>query len=85
MLVTSFLTPPPTLSEDSPWRNYDPLEALKQNTLFSEVIGVQWQAFRTEGQTRAQLEQAGFTPDNIQFRYDSQGMFPTVIAKKSGR
>lgn len=79
-LVTSFLTPPPALSLESTWKNYATEDALKQKVLFSEIIGVQWQTFRTETQTRAQLEAAGFKV--AQVRYDSQGMFPTIVAEK---
>lgn len=79
-LITSFLTPPPALSPESPWKNYSAKDALKQKVLFSEIIGVQWQTFRTETQTRAQLEAAGFKV--VEVRYDSQGMFPTIVAEK---
>jgi SAM-dependent methyltransferase len=79
-LITSFLTPPPALSLESTWINYSTDDALKQKILFSEVIGVQWQTFRTETQTRAHLKAAGFKV--VEVRYDSQGMFPTVVAEK---
>ena len=39
-----------------------------------------WQKFRTESQTREQLKEAGFRV--LEVIYDSQGMFPTVIAAK---
>lgn len=80
ILVTSFLTPPPLLSKDSPWRNYNPGDVLKQKALFGDIIEASWQSFRTESQTRQQLEEAGFKVTDI--IYDTQYMFPTVVAKK---
>jgi SAM-dependent methyltransferase len=79
-LITSFLTPPPTLSPSSTWRNYEVKDILQQKAIFSDILQVKWQVFRTEDQTRAQLEHAGFKVLDV--IYDSQGMFPTVIAQK---
>nr|WP_197422119.1 class I SAM-dependent methyltransferase [Massilia sp. H27-R4] len=81
-LVTSFLTPPPTLSAQSPWKmsEIDPQALALQFVLFVRVIEVKWSAFRTHDQTRAQLEQAGFT--DIRFVDDRASMFPTVVAHK---
>jgi SAM-dependent methyltransferase len=80
ILVTSFLTPPPALSEKSTWKNYDKENAIKQKAIFSDVIGVAWQSYRDEETTRKQLEYLGFK--DVEFIYDSQGIFPTVVAKK---
>lgn len=80
ILITSFLTPPPSLSKESSWKNVSPHDALKQKVIFSDIIGVTWQAFRTENKTCQQLEEAGFKV--IEVIYDSQGIFPTVVAKK---
>jgi SAM-dependent methyltransferase len=74
-LVTSFLTPP------SVWKNYSKDDALKQKALFGDVIQAKWQTkFRFDAETRAQLQAAGFT--DITVIEDSQGIFPTVVAKK---
>lgn len=83
-LVTSFLTPPPTLSPESPWKmaELDPAALALQFLLFVRVIEVKWSAFRTHAQTRAQLEQAGFV--DIRFIDDRASMFPTVVARKPG-
>lgn len=80
ILITSFLTPPPSLSEESPWKNVNPQDALKQKVIFGEIIGVAWQVFRTEEKTRKQLGEAGF--EVLEVIPDSQGIFPTVVAKK---
>ena len=80
ILITSFLTPPPALSPESPWKNYVPSDLIKQKAIFADIIQAGWQTFRTENQTRQQLEEAGFTV--VEIIYDSQGMFPTVVAKK---
>ena len=79
-LVTSFLTPPPMIFPESTWRNFNPGDLKKQKAIFSDILQVQWQAFRTEAQTRAQLEEAGFKIREV--IYDTQGMFPTVIAER---
>lgn len=80
ILVTSFLTPPPNISNDSAWKNYELTDVLKQKAILSDIIDTNWQTFRTESQTSKQLTDAGF--DNIEYIYDYQGMFPTVIATK---
>jgi len=69
-LITSFLVPPTLSNEDS----------TRQRILFGTIIGVGWQNFRTEELTLMQLTEAGFV--NIEIIYDSQKMFPTVVAKR---
>lgn len=82
VLITSFLTPPPTVSKKSTWMNFDEDALKKQKALFSDILQVKWeQVFRTEDQTREQLEKAGFKVLDI--IYDKQGMFPTIVAKKT--
>lgn len=80
ILITSFLTSPPALSKDSTWKNYNQDDALKQKAIFSDIIQTRWQSFRTEAETKNQLEHAGFKIEEV--IYDSQGMFPTIIARK---
>jgi SAM-dependent methyltransferase len=81
-LVTSFLTPPPTLSSESPWdlTEIDQESLSLQHLLFVRVIEVKWSAFRTHAQTMAQLEDVGFA--EIRFIDDRARMFPTVVARK---
>ncbi len=83
-LVTSFLTPPPTLSAESPWNmeRVDPAALALQYVLFVRIVDVRWSAFRTHEQTRRQLEEAGFA--DIRFVDDAARMFPTVVAKRRG-
>ena len=78
-LITSFLTPPPSFGGTT-WKNCNEENLAKQRILFGIIIGVNWQNFRTEEITRRQLTDAGFI--NIKIIYDSQGMFPTIIAQK---
>lgn len=80
ILITSFLTPSPALSVDSPWKNFDAEDAKKQKALFVDIVQVRFQVFRTEAQTRQQLESVGFKILNV--IYDKQGMFPTIVAQK---
>jgi len=81
-LITSFLTPPPTLSAESPW-NFTEIDAESitlQHILFVRIIEAKCSAFRTHAQTAAQLEDTGFV--NIRFIDDRARMFPTVIARR---
>ncbi|MBO4123354.1 SAM-dependent methyltransferase [Cupriavidus gilardii] len=81
-LITSFLTPPPTVGAESSWdlSQIDQSSLALQYVLFAHILEVKWSAFRTQAQTRAQLERAGFT--DIRFVDDRARMFPTVIARK---
>lgn len=81
-LVTSFLTPPPGSSSESPWdMNETTHSALAlQQLLFVEIVEVKWSSFRTHAETRAQLERVGFR--DVTFVNDRACMFPTVIARK---
>ncbi len=80
-LITSFLTPSPLMSAESTWKNFDMADIMKQKAILIDIVQVVWQqAYRTEAQTRQQLEAAGFTVQEV--IYDSQGMFPTVLARK---
>ncbi|QDX31102.1 class I SAM-dependent methyltransferase [Dickeya poaceiphila] len=82
-LITSFLTPPPMLSAESPWRVTEEEQRLLplQHLLFSRILEVKWTAFRIYSQTQHQLEQAGFC--DIHFIDDRMRMYPTVIARKT--
>ena len=80
-LITSFLTPRdcwrcPDGEDKSVWEE----NLAWQKMVFSEVLQVQWQHFRTEATTEQQLKDAGF--EVIEFIHDTQGIFPTVIARK---
>lgn len=80
ILITSFLTPPPTASKESTWKNINAEDLNKQKAIFADIIQAKWQTFRTETQVRSHLESAGFKI--VQVIYDTQGMFPTIIAEK---
>lgn len=81
-LVTSFLTPPPALSESCEWdmNAINQEDVLKQKIIFSDILEAKWQCFRTSQQTQKQLEAVGF--DAIEFTYDPSKIFPTVVAYK---
>lgn len=81
-LVTSFLTPPPALSPESPWdmAQIDRQLLALQQLLFVRIIEAQWSAFRTHAQSDSQLREAGFV--DIEFIDGHARMFPTVIARK---
>jgi SAM-dependent methyltransferase len=73
-LVTSFITPPTT------WQPHSTADLERQRVVFAEAIKAKWQCTRSEEITRAQLSEAGFRVTELV--YDSQRMFPTVVAKK---
>lgn len=79
-LITSLLTPPPGVDKACNWNMNDiRTDMLRlQRVIFSDIIGVSWQCYRTEIQTRAQLERAGFT--SVRFVYDRAKIMPTVVA-----
>ena len=81
-LVTSFLTPPPGISDSCEWNmNEVSLENLqRQKVIFSDILYVKWQCFRTTIQTKEQLLSVGFS--DIRFYPDKANIFPTVVAIK---
>jgi SAM-dependent methyltransferase len=81
-LVTSFLTPPPTLSDACEWDfsqiNQDDL--LLQKIIFVDILDSKFQCYRSTAFTQTQLESVGFS--RIEFIQDKANMFPTVVAYK---
>ncbi len=80
IFITSFLTPGPMQSENSPWKNYDVSDLLKQKAVFSDILQVNWQTMKKESEIRKILEGVGFKI--LAVDYDSAAMFPTIICKK---
>lgn len=81
-LVTSFLTPPPTLTNQCEWQ-FDRIDAeqlLWQKAIFADTLQAKWQCYRSTETTRQQLIEAGFI--NINVIYDDAHLFPTVTAFK---
>lgn len=80
-LITSFLTPNPKMSEESPWRDFSTQDAIKQKAIFADILEVAWQTYRTESEKILMFEESGFKVQNI--IYDKQAMFPTIVLKKA--
>tara|TARA_R110000868_G_scaffold54880_1_gene171077 strand:- start:650 stop:1540 length:891 start_codon:yes stop_codon:yes gene_type:complete len=80
-LITSFVTPPPVISSRSPWKHVNEEHALMQRLIFGELMKVNWQSYQLEEDVVHQLEQVGFRVQEV--IYDSQCVFPTIIAKKN--
>ena len=84
ILVTSFVTPSPKISKDSPWKDYVESDLLMQQAVFGDLVNATWQTKRTIYMTAEQmtlhLTKAGF--EVIEVIYDKQSMFPTIIARK---
>ncbi len=81
-LVTSFLTLPPGVSKVCEWNmdEISPENLNKQKIIFSDVLQVKWQCYRTTAQTKEQLTSVGFS--DILFYPDKANIFPTVVAFK---
>ncbi len=77
IFICSFITPP------EQWKPKSAEDLEDQRFLFTEVVPVKWSCVREEGKTRAQLSSAGF--EVVSVTYDSQRMFPAVVAKKVKR
>lgn len=80
VLITSFLTPSPMMAADSPWKNVNKEDAVKQKAIFADIIQAGFQTFWTEKEVREQIESAGFKV--LRVVYDRQGMFPTIVCQK---
>ncbi len=81
-LVTSFLTLPPTLTEDCEWDmskiNQEDLGL--QKLIFVDILDMKFRSYQSSAQVRSQLEAIGY--QDIQFIYDEAKLFPTVVAYK---
>lgn len=80
ILITSFITPSPIFSDHSTWTNYKLEDLKKDYAIFFDIIGMKVANFQTEDHVRLQLEEAGF--EIIDVIYDSQNIFPTIVARK---
>ncbi len=81
-LVTSFLTYPPNIDDNSEWQmnKLNKEHLLLQRIIFSDIINAKWQCFRSTEKTKEQLMSVGYRDINI--LYDDAHMFPTVVATK---
>jgi len=74
IFIISFITPV------TDWLPHSAEDLVRQRMLFKEALPVKWQCMRDEKTTRDQLSQAGF--EVLSIVYDSQRMFPAVLARK---
>lgn len=51
-----------------------------QEIVFGRLVEAKWSVFRSHGETRTQLQAAGFV--DIEFIDDRASIFPTVVASK---
>lgn len=81
-LITSNLTPPPSISADCPWvaDEVDIADARIQRLLFQYIIKPNFQAYRTSSQMQKLVEKAGLA--FVEERQDKANMFPTYIIQK---
>lgn len=83
LLITSFLTLPPTETELGEWNlsSIDKKPLLLQRKVFGDILNATWASYRSSERTKSQLMEAGF--ERIEILSGSSGMFPTVKAWKS--
>src|SRR3990167_6687789 len=81
-LVTSFLTCPPTMSDECEWdiSVINQNDLLLQKIIFGDILEAKWQCYRSSAQTKEQLESVCF--ESLKFIYDRAKLFPTVVAYK---
>lgn len=81
-LVTSFLTFPPTMSDECEWDMsvINQNDLLLQKIIFGDILETKWQCYRSSAKTKEQLESVGF--EGLKFIYDRAKVFPTVVAHK---
>lgn len=83
-LITSYITPPPYLSDKSTWlvSAIKPEYQAMQENLFHKIFDAKWHGYRTTEQTIDLLTKAGFDISSIQIYPDNKNIFPTVVAIK---
>ncbi len=82
LLISSFLTPSPNDSAESPWvmSEINEEDLRLQKLMIGDIARVKWRHYYTYDQVANQLKQAGFK--SIEFIPDKAGMRPTIIAQK---
>jgi SAM-dependent methyltransferase len=85
VLVTSFLTPPPTIDPTSEWNMtaIDPKALRLQRLIFVDIVAATFQCYRNSSVTNTQLREAGFWACDV--IWDQARMFPTVVARKASQ
>lgn len=80
LFICSFFTPSPLHDlHASPWINVDVNDMLMEHSIFVDIMDFR-PANRTESEMKILLQEAGF--DVIDMQYDSQHIYPTVVAQK---
>ena len=84
VFITSALTVPPIPGRESEWKmdQLNPQHMLMQKVLFQDILGSDWQQYRSTAETIEQLKAVGFTEVTVFF--DQAHIFPTFRAKKAG-
>lgn len=80
ILITSFVTVPPTESDKSIWINFSMQDLQKELAVLYDIMDVKFGSFQTEEEYKKMFKEIGFKI--IDIIYDSKKIFPTVIAKK---
>lgn len=79
-LVTSYIEKSPLETGKSTWKIANKEHQRLSTVAYTDVIGVMWANTRSKEEMFSVLKEAGFS--NIILDYDTQGIFPTLIAQK---
>ena len=81
-LMTSFLTPPPSIGKDCEWdlSKINEKYLIMQRNVYMVILQVKFQCYCSSDSIKVQMKKAGF--DQIEIIYDKAKIFPTVIANK---
>lgn len=82
LLITNYVTPPPTLTKDCEWRTDEVSSRglLPAKLIFSDLLQASWSHPRSTGWTTTQLRQTGFHEIGVEAHHGR--VFPTVYATK---
>ena len=82
ILITSFLTHPPSTGKDCEWdlSKINEKYLIMQRNIYMVILQVKFQCYCSSDSIKVQMKKAGF--DQIKIIYDKARIFPTVIASK---
>jgi len=82
-LVTSFLTPPPTLTDQCEWdmSKINLNDLMLQKLIFVDLIETKFQNYQCSWKMKSSLASIGYV--DIEIIYDKARMFPTIVAYKA--
>ncbi|WP_051555215.1 class I SAM-dependent methyltransferase [Legionella fairfieldensis] len=81
ILITSYLSHPDDKAKPPAQKKIKLQDGLRQKAIFQDIVQAKWQCYQTQEAVNMQFQAAGlFIKDII---YDTQCLFPTIIAQKN--